>query len=208
MKTKHRLYVNSEIVSSHWTRYKIKTFFHSPCLCFSISDALKVMPLVLLSWPMTPEADASCMEVEAEPLYQFCCILWLCDRWQQDSLSKWHQMCGTEFLHEEKMAPTDIHQCLLNAYGDWTVDVSTMRVQKMWVLWLHCWKSFELLCHHTLSRKERSWSFVNSPYLLLAVWSPSSTRGSSKTWISSCPWNSLKWRTYHSVQKLGSCLPG
>ena len=118
------------------------------------------------------------------------------------------QRCGNEFLHEAKNVPTDIHQCLLNAYGDWTVDVSTMRVQKMWVLWLHCWKSFELLCHHTLSKKERSWSFVNSPYLLLAVWSPSSTRGSSKTWISSCPWNSLKWRTYHSVQKLGSCLPG
>ena len=33
----------------------------------------------------------------------------------------------TEFLHAEKMASIDIHQCLLNADGDQTVDVSTVR---------------------------------------------------------------------------------
>jgi len=32
-----------------------------------------------------------------------------------------------EFLHAEKMAPNDIHQRLLNIYGDQTVDVSTVR---------------------------------------------------------------------------------
>jgi len=32
-----------------------------------------------------------------------------------------------EFLHEEKMAPTDIHQHLLNDDGHQTVDVSTVR---------------------------------------------------------------------------------
>ena len=32
-----------------------------------------------------------------------------------------------EFLHEEKMAPTAIHQHLLNVYGDQTADVSTVR---------------------------------------------------------------------------------
>ena len=38
------------------------------------------------------------------------------------------QRCGTEFLHMQiKIAPTDIHQCLLNIYGDQTVDVSTVR---------------------------------------------------------------------------------
>ena len=36
------------------------------------------------------------------------------------------QRCVTEFLHAEKMAPTDIHLCLLNIYGDQRVDVSTM----------------------------------------------------------------------------------
>lgn len=38
------------------------------------------------------------------------------------------QRCATEFLHEENMAPTDIHWLLLNAYGDQTVDVSTVNV--------------------------------------------------------------------------------
>ena len=37
------------------------------------------------------------------------------------------QRCATEFLHMEKMAPTDIHQHLLNIYGDQTVDVSTVK---------------------------------------------------------------------------------
>jgi len=32
-----------------------------------------------------------------------------------------------EFLHAEKMAPIGIHQCLLNADGDKTVDVSMVR---------------------------------------------------------------------------------
>jgi len=34
------------------------------------------------------------------------------------------QMCLTVFLHEGKLAFTDIHQCLLNVYGDQIVDVS------------------------------------------------------------------------------------
>jgi len=34
------------------------------------------------------------------------------------------QRYGTEFLHEEKMASTDIHRCLLNVYGNQTVDVT------------------------------------------------------------------------------------
>ena len=32
-----------------------------------------------------------------------------------------------EFRHAEKMAPINIHQHLLNVYGDQTVDVSTVR---------------------------------------------------------------------------------
>lgn len=32
------------------------------------------------------------------------------------------QKCGTEFLHVEKMAFTDIHQRLLKVYGNQTVD--------------------------------------------------------------------------------------
>ncbi len=41
------------------------------------------------------------------------------------------QRCDTEFFHAEKMAPINIHRCLLNFYGDQTVDVSTGRC---WVL--------------------------------------------------------------------------
>ena len=36
------------------------------------------------------------------------------------------QLCVTEFFYVEKMAPTDIHWCLLNVYGDQTMDVSTV----------------------------------------------------------------------------------
>ena len=35
--------------------------------------------------------------------------------------------CGTEFLHAQKMAPTDIHKCLLNVYGDQMVNMSTVK---------------------------------------------------------------------------------
>ena len=41
------------------------------------------------------------------------------------------QKCVTKFLYAEKMAPIDIHRCLLNIYGDQTVDVSAM---KRWVV--------------------------------------------------------------------------
>ena len=39
--------------------------------------------------------------------------------------------CGIEFLHVEKMAPTDIHQCFLSISGDQTVDAGTVR---WWVM--------------------------------------------------------------------------
>jgi transposase len=45
------------------------------------------------------------------------------------------QRCVIEFLHAEKIAPNDIHQRLLNVYGDQTVDVSTAR------RWVACFSS-------------------------------------------------------------------
>ena len=42
------------------------------------------------------------------------------------------QRCVTEFLHEEKMVPIDIHWHLLNVYGDQTVHMSTVR---RWVVY-------------------------------------------------------------------------
>jgi len=35
--------------------------------------------------------------------------------------------CVVKFLHVEEMAPTDTYQCLLNIFGEQTVDVSTVR---------------------------------------------------------------------------------
>ena len=37
-----------------------------------------------------------------------------------------NQRCVIEFLHAEKIAPTDIHRCLRNVYGDQSVDVGTI----------------------------------------------------------------------------------
>ncbi len=49
------------------------------------------------------------------------------DKMASDMEVDTEQRCVVEFLHAEKMAPTDIHQCLLNVYGDQMVDVSTVR---------------------------------------------------------------------------------
>ena len=53
------------------------------------------------------------------------------DRMVSDMEVQMKQRCGTEFLHAEKIASTDIHQHLLNVYGDQTADVSTVR---QWVV--------------------------------------------------------------------------
>jgi len=45
------------------------------------------------------------------------------------------QKCAIEFLHVEKNSATDIHQCLLNIYGDQTVAVITVS----W--WVVCFSS-------------------------------------------------------------------
>ena len=49
------------------------------------------------------------------------------DRMASDMEEHTKQRCGIEFLHEEKMAPTDVDRQLLNVYGDQTADVGTVR---------------------------------------------------------------------------------
>jgi len=44
------------------------------------------------------------------------------DRMASDTEVQMNQRYVIEFLHVEKMAPFDIHQHLLNVYGDQTVD--------------------------------------------------------------------------------------
>ena len=45
------------------------------------------------------------------------------------------QRCVIDFLHSKIIVPTDIHQYLLNAYGDQTVDVSSEVVGDVFQQW-------------------------------------------------------------------------
>ena len=47
------------------------------------------------------------------------------DKMASDMEVHMKQRCVIEFLHVEKIAPNDIHRCLLNIYRDQIVDVST-----------------------------------------------------------------------------------
>jgi len=76
------------------------------------------------------------MAEEVEPSHQypitFCChetdgSEGQSDRMPSDMEVRMKQRCATEFLHEGKMSPAGIHQCLLNFCGDQTVDVITVR---------------------------------------------------------------------------------
>ena len=49
------------------------------------------------------------------------------DKMMSDMEMQMKQRCVTEFLHAEKNAPIDIHQCLQNVYGEQIVDVNTLR---------------------------------------------------------------------------------
>ena len=49
------------------------------------------------------------------------------DRMTSDMEVGMKQRYGTELLHVEKIAPIDIHQCLLNVYGGQPLNVSTVR---------------------------------------------------------------------------------
>ena len=109
----------------------------------SRSLAPKVMPPVLLCWLTTSEADVggTARGWTFPPTFHY--ILLLCYRWQQsNSMTKWHQtwkcildksVSLNSFM--QKTAPFDTHWCLLNIYGDQTVDVSTVR------RWVVCFSS-------------------------------------------------------------------
>jgi len=82
------------------------------------------------------EADGH-MAVEVEPSCQysitFCCV-WQkaaegqCDEMASDAEVHTEQRCVTEFLHADEIAPIGINRCLLNIYGDQTMDVRTVKV--------------------------------------------------------------------------------
>ena len=74
-------------------------------------------------WPVTSEADVGDMAVKAEPSHQYSIHVVAIgqiaaegqpDKMMSDMEVLMKQRCVTEFLHAEKVAPTDIHRCWLN----------------------------------------------------------------------------------------------
>ena len=99
-------------------------------------DAPKAVPPILLCWPTMSEVDIGCMAVEVEPSHhlplhsvavQQTSAEGQSDKMRSDMEMHMVQRRVTAFLHVKKMAPMDIHRCLLNTYEDQTVDVSTVR---------------------------------------------------------------------------------
>ena len=77
------------------------------------------------------EVDVGGIAVEAEPSHQypitFCCCVTDGNR-GADVEVRMKQRCATEFLHSEKVVPSDIHRWLLDIAGDQTVDECTEAV--------------------------------------------------------------------------------
>ena len=92
---------------------------------------LKVMLPILLYWPTASEVDVGGVAVEAEPsrdsiLLYLVAVRQMAAEGQSDKMASDVEMYmkkryGIEFFRVEKIAPTDIHQCLLNGYGGETV---------------------------------------------------------------------------------------
>ena len=130
------------------TFWKFSADYYPLCCCIcnweNIRIVPKVIPPVLLCWP-TSEIDDEGMEVEAEPSYPyavtFCCYVtngsrgavWQNGTWQgsayEAKVCHWIPPC------KKNIAPTDIHQYLLNIYGLQTMAVSTVR---RWVICSSC----------------------------------------------------------------------
>ena len=98
--------------------------------------ALRVMPPILLCWPTTSEANAGGMAVHTESSHQYS-ITCRCHVTDGSRGVVWHNGAWHGSAYEAKvrhwipprgkMAPIDIHQHLLNIYGDQKVDESTVR---------------------------------------------------------------------------------
>jgi len=97
------------------------------------------MSLILVCWLTMSEVDVDDMTIEDEPTHQYpitcCCCATDSSRravWQNGI---WHGNAYEANMQNwippyRKMAPTDIHRCLLNTYGDQTMDL-------MWWV-VHC----------------------------------------------------------------------
>ena len=76
------------------------------------------------------------MAVEDEHSHEFRCVCQMAAVMQSEKMASDFGVCmkqkyAIEFLHAEKMAPTDMCQCLLKMYGDQIESLSTLR---QWVV--------------------------------------------------------------------------
>ena len=94
------------------------------------------MQPIFLCWPATSETDVAGMALEVEASHHYsvtyCCHVADSSKGQSDKMASdidvWMKQRGIiEIFYVEKIAPTDIHECLLNVYGDQTVKVSTVK---------------------------------------------------------------------------------
>ena len=89
------------------------------------------MPSIIVLWPKAIMVDFTGMTAETEcSLLNYHVIDGIegqPDRMASDMEVQMKQRCETEFIHAEKMAPTDIHRHLLSVYRDQTVDGSTVK---------------------------------------------------------------------------------
>ena len=95
---------------------------------------LKVLPPILLCWLTASQTDVGGMAIEVEPSHQYyitCCYratdgsrgeVWQKSVWyaSADEAKMWNWIPPCR----KKMEPTDLHQYLLNGYGDQTLNVS------------------------------------------------------------------------------------
>mgnify|MGYP001852589811 CR=1 FL=1 len=103
--------------------------------------------------------------------FTFCChvtdgsrgAIWHNGVWSAALVEVWRkQRYGTEFLHGEKTASTDIHQHLLSVSGDQTVDVNAARwwwlqQRQHWHWWLRLLQVFmTAACRLLFSTSENS----------------------------------------------------
>ena len=97
----------------------------------------KAVPPVSWCWLTTSETDGGGVAVEVEPSHQYpitfyCHVTEWCLTWNRG----WSEDGSlNSSMWKKKIAPIDVHLCLLNIYGDLTVDASTMR----W--WVVCFSS-------------------------------------------------------------------
>jgi hypothetical protein len=63
------------------------------------------------------------LNLPANIQFNFVAVQQMAAEGQSDKKVRLKQRCVIKFLHAEKIAPNDIHRCLLDVYGDQTVDV-------------------------------------------------------------------------------------